>query len=43
MATTNATITINSDIMSYSGSVSTEMTMKKFGSTVVAIFIILYC
>ena len=34
MATTNATITINSDIMSYSGSVSTEMTMKKFGSTV---------
>ena len=34
MATTNATITINSDIMSYSGSVSTTMTMKKFGSTV---------
>jgi len=34
MATTNATITINSDIMSYSGDVSTTMTMKKFGSTV---------
>ena len=34
MATTNATITINSDIMSYSGSVNTVMTMKKFGSTV---------
>ena len=34
MATTNATITINSDIMSYSGSVNTTMTMKKFGSTV---------
>ena len=33
MATTSATITINSDIMSYSGDVSTTMEMKKFGST----------
>ena len=33
MSTTNATITINSDIMSYSGNVSTTMEMKKFGST----------
>jgi hypothetical protein len=33
MATTNATITINSDIMSYTGNVTTTMTMKKFGST----------
>ena len=33
MATTNATITINSDIMSYSGNLSTTMEMKKFGST----------
>ena len=33
MATTNATITISSDIMSYSGNVSTAMEMKKFQST----------
>ena len=33
MATTSATITINSDIMSYSGDVSTTMEMKKFQST----------
>jgi hypothetical protein len=33
MATTNATITISSDIMSYSGNVSTVMEMKKFQST----------
>lgn len=32
MATTNATITINSDIMSYTGNINTTMTMKKFGS-----------
>ena len=33
MATTNATITINSDIMSYPISINKTMTMKKLGSS----------